>query len=73
MKALALLITAAELSTIFGRYKNGMLRGQYNRAQIKLKGWQTAEFMIKNFNVSSYGPSSEIETSSQNSPSENRL
>ena len=31
----------------------------------KLKGWWTTEFMIKNSNVSSYGSSSESETSSK--------
>ena len=31
----------------------------------KLKGWYTAEFTIKNSNVSSYGPPSESETSSK--------
>ena len=32
-------------------------------AHLKFKGWWTAEFMMKISNVSSYGPSSESETS----------
>ena len=40
---------------------------QVDKQHKKLKGWYTAEFMIKNSTVSSYGPSPswESETSSE--------